>query len=122
MDYMAPRRRYGKTGPAALHWVLSLYLVLFFVWLLPMHVLSHEPFGFSDQNAYSSPLGTKSQTVHDPDNCQLCRTHGQLGAWPVIFASPIVSVRPSYYVSVSHSIPVVSLWGPSSLRAPPASA
>jgi hypothetical protein len=121
MDIVNLYHRQKHPATRVSQWLLSAYLGLFFVWLLPAHVLSHEPSSFSTQRCYAQSDAVKGEPGHDPDNCQLCRNQGELGALPLCSSLPLVSSLPSVLFQFSESTPSSVTPDFALLRAPPAS-
>ncbi len=89
MDNMTRVLRGSKqSGFQLLRLGLTLYFLVFLAWILPNHALSHEQSNLTDRVAWS-PLSNLDHVAHNPDKCQICRTHGQLDAWPVYASSEI---------------------------------
>ncbi len=117
---MALFRQSSSGGSSALSKVICLYLAVFFVWLLPIHVLSHEVGTYSTKQVLSLPGSAGPHASHDPDNCQLCRSQGQLGAFPQYCSFPLVANVLAEYVESPLTIPASVPDDFASLRAPPA--
>ena len=59
-----------------LHPMMALWLFLFLGWIVPHHACDHTPKEL--HSASKLVNSTDSHSLHNPDLCQLCKTHGQL--------------------------------------------
>lgn len=112
--WRTPRRRAAQLMRLG----LVVYFLVFLAWILPNHALSHEQANLTDR-VTCSPSSNLDHSAHNPDKCQICRTHGQLDAWPV-YASLVVRYADAATYSVQQHQPTsLAPTGDLSPRAPP---
>lgn len=101
----------------ALHLGMAAYLFLFLGYVVPHHACEHTA---CDLHA-SAQLAEQADhhAVHNPDICQLCKTHGQLDLLALDAANVQIDEPPSTFLPENNASPR-SLDGISLLsRAPP---
>jgi hypothetical protein len=108
-----------KTSPI-LRTALTLYLALFFVSILPGHDLSHAHATFSDRITVADRSAHSGLNSHNADQCQICRTHGQLDAVSVRTGQEINRTSRPLVAKDSGVAPFSALFSHLSPRSPPA--
>lgn len=58
------------------HLLMVAYLFVFLGWVVPHHTCDHTPKDLHSASSLGAPA--EHHSIHNPDLCQLCKTHGEL--------------------------------------------
>lgn len=96
---------------------MTVYLLFFVGWMVPHHVCDHTPRELHSLGSFTQQ--GNSHSIHNPELCQLCKTHGQLDLIDSSVSVGIAAVPQTELVDQSplvvETIPLTHL----SPRAPP---
>ena len=60
--------------------VVAIYFALFVSVIIPFHALICVPPGAASRHSLIASDSTTAHAAHNPELCQICRTHGQIDA------------------------------------------
>lgn len=102
---------------AALHLGMAAYLFFFLGYVVPHHACEHTPCDLHTAAQFADQAD--HHAIHNPDICQLCKTHGQLDLLAFDAAHARIDASPSTFLfelnTSPRSLDVTSLLS----RAPP---
>jgi len=86
---MIEARHIGRQKRKLAQTAVSVYFALFVLVMLPCHALVCESLGATNQHSFLDSRDTSVHDRHNPELCQICRTHGKFDAQTI---QPAVSI------------------------------
>ncbi len=78
---------------AALHLAMAAYLFLFLGYVVPHHACEHTACDLHAAAQFAEQAD--HHAIHNPDICQLCKTHGQLDLLTIDASQALIDESPS---------------------------
>jgi hypothetical protein len=96
---------------------MAVYLLFFVGWVVPHHVCDHTPRELHWLGSFAEQ--GESHSIHNPELCQLCKTHGQLDLIDGYISVGITTVPPVEWIIESPLLAETLTLSHLSPRAPP---